>query len=115
MYDIRNLYAFIRKTVPSYFSIEVEDFWNEVRAVLKLGLSKADSHKNLVKVLAYGSLFDLDHYYLDMEIWDTTLEQFMKTPLPERYGLAILKRLINSKDTLRLRSHGKFRVNLQVD
>jgi serine/threonine protein kinase len=48
---------------------------NEQRAVVKLC---QDSHKNLVAILGLGK-FDSSHYYIDMELCQSDLEQYIQT------------------------------------
>jgi len=48
---------------------------NEHRAVVKLC---QDSHKNLVAVFGLGK-FDSSHYYIDMELCQSDLENYIQT------------------------------------
>jgi len=49
---------------------------NEQRAVVKLC---RDSHKNLVSVLSVGRFADSSHYFIDMELCDRNLEDYIQT------------------------------------
>lgn len=55
-------------------------FENEVRAISKL--CKAKAHPNIVAVFRQGEVKNSALYYIDMELCDGNLDQFMRDHLP---------------------------------
>lgn len=57
-----------------------KNFENEVRAIWKL--CKANSHPHIVGVFRQGEVRDSALYYIDMELCDGNLDQFMRDHKP---------------------------------
>jgi serine/threonine protein kinase len=67
---------FARKQIHPIFPCTREDIENEARATTKLCTG---SHENLIKVLRQGWLPDNSCYYIDMELCDYNLEEYIQT------------------------------------
>lgn len=76
---------FARKIIRLFGSAAIqseikESFGNEVRAISKL--CKPGAHPNIVSVLRQGEIKDSALYYIDMDLCDATLEDFMQEHRP---------------------------------
>jgi serine/threonine protein kinase len=69
--------SFARKLLH-LMSLDVADVQNEIRAITKLC---DGSHANIIKILRHGELPDSSHAFIDMELCDFNLEDFVKSML----------------------------------
>src|SRR5271154_2549087 len=68
---------FAMKSMRIFGEVEASDIENEVRAIDKL--CKPDGHQNIIVILDHGWLsFDL--YFIDMELCDLSLQQYIYCP-----------------------------------
>ena len=66
--------VFARKLVPLR-SVETQTAQNEIRAIRKLC---DGTHKNIIKVLDHGELVDSAYFFIDMELCDFNLDDYIK-------------------------------------
>ena len=70
--------AFARKLVRLTTEIR-RDIKNEVRAITKL--FGEETHKNIVSILKFGEFTNSPYYFIDMELCDATLEDYIYVKL----------------------------------
>lgn len=66
---------FARKVVRPFGVLSESDVKNEVRAVDKLC---DGSHINIIKIFGHGWLRNTPYYYFDMELCDSSLEDYIR-------------------------------------
>lgn len=58
-----------------FASTTKEDIRNEVRAITKI--CKTGTHQNIVSIIRHGSLSTSDYYFIDMELCDINLADYI--------------------------------------
>ena len=66
--------------------LKKEDALQEVRAIDKL--FKTGIHENLVAVIAHGTILESPFYFIDMELCQGNLEDFLQGRHPETFRLS---------------------------
>lgn len=69
---------FARKLVRPFGMTSQADLLNEIRALDKLCIG---DNRNIVKVFKHGSLTTSPYYYIDMELCDLSLTQYLSDDL----------------------------------
>jgi serine/threonine protein kinase len=75
LYDKSKQRAVARKIIRPFADYEEADIQNETRTIEKLGMGAA--HKNIVQVFSHGRLPRMPCYYIDMELCDFTLNNYI--------------------------------------
>lgn len=73
---------FARKVIRHSYYPEIN---NEIRAIEKLS---EDNHPNIISILKHGWLFDDQHYFIDMELCELTLEEYIQGKFKPLFGLS---------------------------
>jgi len=66
---------FARKLLKPFASLSEQEILNEFRAIQKLCIE--DSHENVVAVYSYGALPGSLYYYIDMELCNINLQEYI--------------------------------------
>jgi serine/threonine protein kinase len=85
--------VFARKLLKPFSALSENEILNEFRAIKKLCIPP--SHENLVAVYRYGKLTESLYYYIDMEVCDLNLEEYIyefdfKNPSTSHEGQTLL-------------------------
>ena len=76
-----NSQVFARKLIRPFGFLSKEDALNEARAIDKI--YKNGNHRNLVIVIAHGWLKNSFIYFIDMELCEATMADFIERKFPD--------------------------------
>ena len=97
---------FARKLIRPFGTVTNEDVENEIRAIEKLCTN--NGHVNIIKVLRHGWLDTSPYYFIDMELCQMNLEQYISG----RFGpaMASTQTSIDGRDMERNADGSKFSI-----